>query len=88
MTYPDLEGKTREEGLALLDEWITSDSLKRHCYSVEAAMRTYSERFGEDPDAWGFVGLVHDFDYERHPTLDLHRPRGRRCCGSAAIRSG
>jgi len=76
MTYPDLEGKTREEGLALLDEWITSDSLKRHCYSVEAAMRTYAERFGEDPDAWGFVGLVHDFDYERHPTLDLHPTAG------------
>ena len=72
MTYPDLEGKTRGDGLALLDEWITSTSLKRHCYSVEAAMRAYAEQWGEAVYAWGMVGLVHDFDYEKHPTLDKH----------------
>jgi predicted hydrolase (HD superfamily) len=76
VAYPDLEGKTREDGLALLDEWITSDSLKRHCLSVEAAMRAYAREFGEAVDAWGLVGLVHDFDFERHPTLDLHPTAG------------
>ncbi|HYH11897.1 MAG TPA: HD domain-containing protein, partial [Thermomicrobiales bacterium] len=76
MAYPDLEGKTREDGLALLDEWITSASLKRHCLSVEAALRAYAAKFGEDEDAWGMVGLVHDFDYERHPTLDRHPIEG------------
>lgn len=76
MAYPDLEGKTREDGLALLDEWITSDSLKRHCMSVEAAMRAYAAEYGEDVDAWGLVGLIHDFDFERHPTLDLHPVAG------------
>jgi putative nucleotidyltransferase with HDIG domain len=76
MVYPDLQGKTREEGLALLDEWITSLSLKRHCLSVEAAMRAYARKYDEDVDAWGMVGLVHDFDYERHPTLDKHPIEG------------
>lgn len=76
MSYPDLNGKTREETLALLDEWIESASLKRHCRSVEAAMRAYAEKLGENADAWGLVGLVHDFDYERHPTLDRHPSEG------------
>jgi predicted hydrolase (HD superfamily) len=76
MAYPDLEGKTRADGLALLDEWITSDSIKRHCLSVETAKRAYAERFGEDVDAWGLVGLIHDFAFERHPALDLHPTAG------------
>lgn len=76
MVYPDLQGKTRDDGLALLDEWISSESLKRHCLSVEAAMRAYASKMDEDADAWALVGLIHDFDFERHPTLDLHPSAG------------
>lgn len=76
MTYPDLNGKTRGDVLGLLDEWVTSPSLKRHCQMVETAMRAYAEVFGEDPDVWGLVGLIHDFDYERHPNADKHPLEG------------
>lgn len=70
--YPDLNGKTRDDVWNLLTEWVESPSLRRHCLAVETAMRAYAVKFGEPQDAWGMVGLIHDFDFERHPTLDEH----------------
>ena len=58
---------SREDALALMHEYTASESLRAHMLSVEAAMRAYAERFGEDPERWGLSGLVHDFDYERFP---------------------
>ena len=58
---------TRESALALMREYTASESLRAHMLSVEAAMRAYAMRFGEDPERWGLTGLIHDFDYERFP---------------------
>jgi predicted hydrolase (HD superfamily) len=57
----------RDRALALMQEYTASDALRKHMYAVELAMRAMAERAGEDADAWGLVGLVHDFDYERFP---------------------
>ena len=64
---------TRSEALALMHEYTASDALRKHMYAVEIAMRAMAEREGEDPEAWGLVGLLHDFDYERHPNA-AHSP--------------
>src|SRR5689334_14349611 len=64
---------TRAEALALMHEYTASESLRKHMLAVEAAMRAYAEKFGEDPERWGLTGLVHDFDYERFPN-DAHSP--------------
>jgi len=64
---------TRDEALALMHEYTASDSLRKHMYAVEAAMRAYARKFGEDEEKWGIVGLLHDFDYERYPN-DGHSP--------------
>jgi putative nucleotidyltransferase with HDIG domain len=58
---------SRADALALMHEYTASESLRKHMLGVEAAMRAYAEHFGEDPERWGLVGLIHDFDYERYP---------------------
>ena len=67
---------TREQAVVLLHEWIQNVNLRKHCYAVEAAMRAYATKYGEDPERWGLTGLIHDFDWERHPTADLHPMKG------------
>ncbi len=62
----------RNTTLSLLHEYTKNDSLRKHAYSVEAAMRYYAREFGEDEEKWGITGLIHDFDYEQHPTQDEH----------------
>lgn len=63
----------RADTLALMKEYTASDSLRKHMLSVEAAMRAYAGKFGEDADRWGTTGLIHDFDYERYPNA-AHSP--------------
>jgi len=67
---------TRDEALRLLHEHTTGAGLRRHAYAVEAAMRAHARRLGEEEDAFGLVGLLHDFDYERWPSLEDHPFRG------------
>jgi putative nucleotidyltransferase with HDIG domain len=63
----------RDDAVSLVHEYTQSDSLRKHMLAVEAAMRAYAVRAGEDPDRWGLAGLVHDFDYERFPN-SAHSP--------------
>lgn len=58
---------TRDQAVAIVHEYTASEPLRRHMYAVEQSMRALATRYGEDPDAWGLVGLLHDFDYERFP---------------------
>ncbi len=64
---------TREDALALMHEYTQNENLRRHMYAVEAAMRVYARKFGEDEELWGITGLLHDFDYERWPN-DERKP--------------
>jgi len=67
---------SRERAWALVTEHVQSESLRKHLLSVEAAVRGYARMWGEDEEAWGFVALVHDFDYEKFPSRDDHPYRG------------
>jgi putative nucleotidyltransferase with HDIG domain len=67
---------TRDQAWELLNEYTKGESLLKHALSVEAAVRGYARTFGEDESGWGVVALLHDFDYERWPSLDDHPFRG------------
>ncbi len=67
---------TRDQALALVREFVKNEGLVRHMLSVEACMRLYAEKLGEDEETWGQLGLIHDFDWEIHPTLTEHPLKG------------
>ena len=66
----------RDDAWALLTEYTKGESLRKHALGVEAAVRGYARMFGEDEEAWGITALLHDFDYERWPTLGDHPNKG------------
>lgn len=86
-------GISRDEAWTLLCEWTESPSLRRHMLAVEAAMRAYARQLGADEELWGITGLLHDLDYERHPSLVDGHPRiameelSRRGCSDEMIRA-
>jgi putative nucleotidyltransferase with HDIG domain len=66
----------RSKAQRILEDWTTNKNLRKHAYAVEAAMRAYANKFAADPDKWGIVGLLHDFDYEKYPDLKDHPFKG------------
>jgi putative nucleotidyltransferase with HDIG domain len=63
---------TRDEAVTLIREYVKNENLVKHMLAVEAAMRFYAEKFGVDVEKWCVTGLLHDFDWEIHPTLEEH----------------
>jgi putative nucleotidyltransferase with HDIG domain len=74
----------RDDAWQLVTEWTQSDSLRKHMLSVEAGMRAYARRFGEDEEKWAIVGVLHDFDYERYPDVAVE---GHPVVGSRLLRA-
>jgi putative nucleotidyltransferase with HDIG domain len=66
---------TRDEAWELFCEWTESDSLRKHVLGVEAAMRAYARKYGEDEELWAATAILHDLDYEKHPNLETGHPR-------------
>jgi putative nucleotidyltransferase with HDIG domain len=66
----------RTEALQIVRDYVKIENLVRHMLAVEAAMRFYAVKYGEDPDTWGITGILHDFDWEIHPTLEQHPMAG------------
>jgi putative nucleotidyltransferase with HDIG domain len=73
---PPTLAPTREQAWATLNEYTKSEALLRHALAVEASTASYARRFGEDEELWRVTALLHDFDYEMHPTLDKHPQDG------------
>jgi putative nucleotidyltransferase with HDIG domain len=78
---------SRDDAHAIMCEYTASDSLRKHMYAVEAAMRAYAAKFGEDVERWGLAGLLHDFDYERWPNADHHPDREHPAEGVRLLRA-
>jgi putative nucleotidyltransferase with HDIG domain len=76
----------RTDALQLMQEHTQSPSLRQHMLAVEAAMRAYAAKFGEDADSWGVVGLLHDFDYEKYPNQDHSATEGHPSWGVGVLR--
>src|SRR5437773_964377 len=72
MQLQSLNGKTRDDAWLLVARNVQSEGLRKHMLAVEGAMRAYARYFGEDEDYWGTLGLIHDWDWEIHPTADEH----------------
>ena len=79
---------TRDRALALMHEYTASDALRKHMYAVEIAMRAMAERGAEDPESWGLVGLLHDFDYERFPNSEHSASEGHPAEGVRVLAAG
>ena len=77
----------RDDAVALMNEHTQSASLRQHMLAVEAAMRAYAAKFGEDPESWGVVGLLHDFDYEKYPNQEHSPTEGHPAWGVNLLRS-
>jgi putative nucleotidyltransferase with HDIG domain len=76
----------RTDALQLMQEHTQSASLRQHMLAVEAAMRAYAAKFGEDADSWGIVGLLHDFDYEKYPNPEHSATEGHPAWGVGVLR--
>ncbi|MEO6458235.1 MAG: HDIG domain-containing metalloprotein [Chloroflexia bacterium] len=71
-----LGGKTRDDAWVLVEQNVQSEGLRKHMLSVEGAMRAYARHYGADEEYWGALGLIHDWDWEIHPTADEHPTKG------------
>jgi len=77
---------TREEALALVHEYTKNQNLIKHMLAVEAAMRAYARKFGQDEESWGLAGLLHDFDYEKYPNNEHHPTQEHPSVGVGILR--
>ena len=75
-----------DRALSILQEWVKSESLRKHCYAVADSMKHFAQLRGEDADLWEAVGLLHDMDYERHPNLERSATEGHPFVGVAWLR--
>lgn len=80
------DGPSRAEALELMHQYTESPSLRKHMYAVEAGMRAYARKYGEDEELWGITGLIHDFDYERWPNDDHSATEEHPSTGVAILR--